>query len=253
MNLILLEPEEAETPQPVVLRDRRAAHVVDVLGAVPGDTLRVGVVGGKAGHAEVIAAERGRVVISPPVLDRDPPAPWFDILLAMPRPKVLHRMWAPLASLGARRITVVNAAKVEKFYFDSHWLSPDTYAPLLREGMEQSGTTFMPQVEIRRRFRPFIEDEVPVLFADSPKLAAHPYAGVPPPKFTQDPEPGAPLPLVAIGPEGGWTDFELALLADAGFKPFSIGRRPLRTDVAAIAIISSLAAYASDACPETSK
>ena len=94
----------------------------------------------------------------------------------------------------------------------------DTPINLLREGLEQSCTTAMPRVEIVRRFRPFVEDEIPRRFADAPKLVAHPRCDGAPPRFPTNPPKGASLPLVAVGPEGGWTDFELELLAKAGFS-----------------------------------
>ena len=241
MNLILLDPEEISDAGEITLRPRQVEHVHTVLHSRPGDTLRVGVVGGNTGTATVIEVSAGRVAISSPILDTCPPSPWFDLLLAMPRPKVLHRMWAPMASLGVRSIFLANAAKVEKFYFDSHWLSSETYNPLLREGLEQSCTTSIPHVEIVRRFRPFVEDEISSRFADAPKLVAHPRCEGVPPRFPTNPPKGTPLPLVAVGPEGGWTDFELELLSKAGFAPFSLGKRILRTDVALPVIAGAIA------------
>lgn len=244
MNLILLEPGEVAGGGPVVLGPRQASHVLDILRPKTGDTLRVGVLGGAVGRAEVLEAADGRVVLAPPALDTAPPRPWFDLLLAMPRPKVLRRLWAPMASLGVRRIYLANAAKVERCYFDNHWLSEETYGPLLREGLEQSCTTAPPEVVVVRRFRPFVEDVVPRDHADAPKFVAHPGHGVgaegEPAHFPCDPPPGAPLPLLAIGPEGGWTDFELELLETAGFRRLSLGPRPLRTGVALCAAAGAL-------------
>lgn len=244
MNLILLEPDEVAGGGPVTLRPRQAAHVLDVLHPKCGDTLRVGVLGGSVGRAGVVEAADGRVVLAPPALDAAPPCPWFDLILAMPRPKVLRRLWAPMASLGVRRIYLANAAKVEKCYFDNHWLSPETYGPLLREGLEQSCATALPEVIVVRRFRPFVEDDVPRDHAGAPKFVAHPGPGVgaegAPARFPCNPPPEAPLPLLAIGPEGGWTDFELGLLEAAGFRRLSLGPRPLRTGVALCAAAGAL-------------
>lgn len=242
MNLVLLDPEETLAGGRIVLRGRRAEHILAVLKARPGDVVKVGVVGGRIGTAEIVAAGEGEVTVAQPVLDAEPPHPWFDIMLAMPRPKVMHRMWPTLAAMGAREIIVVNAAKVEKCYFDSHWLAAEVWTPLLREGLEQACATCMPQVSVRRRLKPFVEDEIPRRFAAAPKLVAHPYCNATLDcRFTDDPALGAELPLVAIGPEGGWTEFELGMLAKAGFRPFSVGRRILRTDVAAAAILGSMA------------
>ncbi|MGE0199600.1 MAG: 16S rRNA (uracil(1498)-N(3))-methyltransferase [Candidatus Melainabacteria bacterium] len=51
----------------------------------------------------------------------------------------------------------------------------------------------------------------------------------------------APEVVVAIGPEGGWTAGELNTFLAAGFQPLSLGRRILRSETAAVAILSLLA------------
>lgn len=242
MNLILLKKEEISSGR-AILNDRRAKHISGILKAEVGDCLRVGILNSKVGTAKVESTDKDTVTLSDLNFDKDPPAPWFDIMLAIPRPKVLHRLWAPLASLGVRRIILINAAKVEKCYFDTHWLSPDSYTPLLQEGLEQSCTTQMPSVEIIKAFKPFIEDQIPQRFQNAPKLVAQPRLNgnnrqLEP--FTQNPPQDADLPLIAIGPEGGWTEFELSLLEKADFKPLTLGDRALRTDIAIAAIAGAL-------------
>jgi len=37
---------------------------------------------------------------------------------------------------------------------------------------------------------------------------------------------------VAIGPEGGWTAYEAGRLEEKGFRPVTLGPRPLRVDAA---------------------
>jgi len=44
--------------------------------------------------------------------------------------------------------------------------------------------------------------------------------------------------VVAVGPEGGWEDFELQLLARAGFLGVHLGPRVLRTDTAVTALLA---------------
>lgn len=243
MNRLLFDLGEVSSGHIVLdAGDRRARHMATVLHSKVGDNVRVGVVGGLCGTATVTLVT-DRTIEMDAVFDTPSAAPWFDLLIAMPRPKVMRRMWAPLASLGVRDIIVAAAAKVEKFYFDTHVLDDDFMAPLLREGMEQSGTTWTPRVRVFKRFRPLVEDVIPDEYALSPKVVAHPYSAAADfPRFPTEPEPGSPLPLVAIGPEGGWTEYELALLAKAGFEAFSLGSRPLRTDIATYAILGALQA-----------
>ena len=61
--------------------------------------------------------------------------PTLNLLLAMPRPKVLRRLRAQIAALGVDHIYLFRADRVERYYFDSHIVQPDTYKPLLREGL----------------------------------------------------------------------------------------------------------------------
>ncbi len=52
----------------------------------------------------------------------------------------------------------------------------------------------------------------------------------------------------AVGPEGGWSDHEVDYLLRKGFKPASLGKRILRSETAAVALMSALA-YEYDATP----
>ncbi len=139
MNRILLDTGELGDDGVAVLDGRRALHVEAVLGCRSGDTVRIGLVDGLRGSAEVLSIGGGMVRLRCR-LDAPAMSPsGLSLLLALPRPKVMRRLWAPLASLGVERIVLTNAAKVERHYFDTHWLEPAVYRPLLIEGLEQSG------------------------------------------------------------------------------------------------------------------
>ena len=245
MNRILFHPHERDG-QAVTLRDRRARHIRAVLRSQPGETLRVGEIGGMAGTARIEAIDDDGVCLVV-TLDETPPAPWIDLLLALPRPKVLKRLWAQLAALGVGRIILINAERVERCYFDTHWLSPEAYTPLLIEGLEQAGTTSLPEVLIRRRFKPFVEDELMRDYGAGPKYLAHPEsAAVPATAVPADSAAGSgtpPRPLLAVGPEGGWSAYELAMLDQRGFSRLSLGLRTLRTDTACIALLGKLGGF----------
>jgi len=233
MNLILLEPEEYQATE-VTLEGRRALHASTVLGARPGDTLRVGVVDGEIFAAEVLesSTDRLRLRLRAPA---PPPAPTgVSMLLALPRPKVLRRVLAAAASMGVERIVLVNAARVERSYFDSPLLEPSAMRQELLLGLEQGRDTRLPAVTVERRFRPFVEDRLAATFDHpgevSTRLLAHPAAGEP---FGLGTVRGSNAPVVlAIGPEGGWVPFEVALLESAGFVRVGLGERILRVETA---------------------
>ena len=233
MNRILFEPEELQADGAVTLVDGRAAHIRQVLQAVAGQTIRTGWLNGRVGMSRLLDVSDTQVRLFPDHT-QETPLPWFDLLLAMPRPKVLKRLWPQLAALGVGRVVLLNASKVEKCYFSSQWVDPVHYRPLLVEGLTQAGLTRVPEVLVRSRFKPFVEDELDALFPQTLRLLAHPG-----PRGTLPPAAdGLARPLLVVGPEGGWTAYELRMLQTRGFRLFSLGERTLRTDTACIALIS---------------
>lgn len=242
MNLILVRREELAPGDLVTLGDERARHILRVLGAGPGATVRVGVLDGPLGLATVERVEGGRVVLRCAFAGAAPPAPPLDLLLALPRPKVLGRLWPQLAALGVGRVVLVNAARVERCYFDSHVLSPGVFIPRLIEGLQQARDTRLPEVLVRRRFRPFVEDELDGLFPAGLRLVADPGGERRIAELLPAAGGGAPArALLAVGPEGGWVPFELELLRAHGFAVVGMGGRTLRTDTACIGLLSLVA------------
>src|SRR6185369_12709721 len=130
---------------------------------------------------------------------------------ALPRPKVLHRVVASASSLGVKRIVLINAWRVEKSYWKSPRLADLRDAAIL--GLEQAKDTILPQIELRRLFRPFVENELPSLARGTRALVAHPGAAAECPRAVAEPV------TLAIGPEGGFIAEEIASLARAGFTP----------------------------------
>jgi RsmE family RNA methyltransferase len=236
VNLILIEQNEMGDDGTVCLFGSRARHILGVLKALPGMSVRVGLINGPRGQATVLELSADRVVLGCAFEETAPPDPRIDLLLALPRPKVMRRLWAQLAAIGVGRIILTNASKVERVYFDTHVLQPETYRPLLIEGLQQAQDTQVPEVTIRKQFKILVEDELDILFPYGGRLLADPVA----PNRIRDlifDDPGMRV-LVAVGPEGGWTDYETDLLKRHGFRPVSMGRRTLRTDTACVAILA---------------
>jgi RsmE family RNA methyltransferase len=244
VNLILLEPGEMDATGSVRLADVRAAHIVEVLRATAGQRVRVGLLDGPPGLGTVTSVDAGAVSMQCVFEDTVPERPRVDLMLALPRPKVMRRLWSQLAALGVGRIILTNAARVERHYFDTHVLEPSTYVPLLREGLQQARDTLVPRVEVHRRLKVFVEDHLGALFPAGARLLAEPGGGRPLREvlrpLLQVPVTGTDPArvLLALGPEGGWTAFELDLLAAHGFIAISLGRRTLRSDTAAIALLT---------------
>jgi RsmE family RNA methyltransferase len=247
MNLILFEKDEINPDGRVSLTGTRARHVREVLKAAEGGRIRIGVVDGPTGTATV-TEEGDPLRLECDLTDPVPPIPGVDLLLAMPRPKVMNRLWPVLASLGVGRILISNAWKTERSYFDTHVLGPEHIRAGLIEGLQQARDTRLPQVSVHRQFRKLIEDELDAFGPYAAKLAAHPGAGAFPAE-TLAALPREGRVLLAVGPEGGWTPFELELLAAHGFEAVSWGPRALRTDTACAVLLGLMHAALAKSSP----
>ncbi len=230
MNLLLLFDDDFTSPSLARLSGRRLAHSREVLGAKPGDTLKVGRLGGRVGLGRVLRLDPEALELEVQLDQEPPPKLPLTLLLALPRPKVLDRCLQSAAALGVSRIVLLNAWRVEKAY----WTSPKLEEAHLREqlllGLEQARDTVMPEVTLARLFVPFM-DELP---RAGRRLLAHPSAATPCPRALDGPA------VLALGPEGGWVQAEVDTFSRAGFESVSMGPRVLRTETALAALIGRL-------------
>lgn len=234
MNLLLLEPEDFITQSQVRLSGRRLKHMLEVQRVKAGDRLRCGLIDGLRGEATLqqITAEHADLSVE---LNTPPPPPLpLTLVMALPRPKMLKRILQTSATLGIKQIYLINAYRVEKSYWSTPILEPPSINEHLRLGLEQAGDTQMPELHLRRLFRPFVEDELPQLAKDRRALIAHPYnaASCPPAEECDT--------LVTIGPEGGFIPFEIELMQQQGLQAFHLGERILRVETALPVICSRL-------------
>jgi len=236
VNLVLIDASELDDSGVVRLEGDRATHLTRVLRVVPGQQIRVGLVDGHAGLGTVIEPGPHAVTLRCVFTEEAVPIPAVDLLLALPRPKVLRRLWAQIAALGVRRVLLTNAERVERNYFDTHLLTPDIYRPLLLEGLQQARDTHVPLVSIHRQFRVLVEDVLDHEVGDALRLVADP-AGASSVAAAINAAPTQRV-LLAVGPEGGWNAFELDLLAAHRFRSVSMGARTLRVDTACVALLA---------------
>ena len=169
-------------------------------------------------------------------IEREPP-PKLDVtlILAVPRPKVLNRVIASATSLGVKRIVLINAWRVEKSYWKSPRLSEENLLLQRILGLEQAKDTVLPAIELKRFFRPFVEEELPAIIKGTRAVVAHPGGGQ---LFVTNGRV-----TLAIGPEGGFIAEEIASLEKIGFERVSLGERILRVETAvAVALAATMRA-----------
>ncbi|MGV2834120.1 16S rRNA (uracil(1498)-N(3))-methyltransferase [Pseudomonas shirazensis] len=234
MNLLLLEQTDFIAADRVVLADRRFTHMQEIHRVAVGDTLRVGQINGLMGQARVVRLE-GHEAELQVSLDQQPPAKLpLTLILAVPRPKMLRRLFQTIATLGGPRLILLNSYKVEKSFWQTPFLTPEAIRENLILGLEQARDTVLPEIIIEKRFKPFVEDRLPAIAADTLGLVGHPGDYPACPRAVQQPV------TLAIGPEGGWIPYEVDLLAKAGLQPVQLGARILRVETAVTALLSRI-------------
>ncbi len=234
MNLLLLDAADFVADNRVLLRDRRLTHLQQVHRAEAGEQLRVGRVGGNMGSGQLLRldAHEAELQVS---FDQPPPAKLpVTLLLALPRPKMLRRVLQTVAAMGVPRLVLLNSYRVEKSFWQTPFLEPAAIREQLILGLEQARDTVLPEVIIEKRFKPFVEDRLPQLAAETLGLVGHPG------DFPHCPRAVTQPVTLAIGPEGGWIPYEVEKLAAAGLRPVQLGERILRVETAVSALLARL-------------
>ena len=233
MNLILLNSDDQWIDtQRVRLRDRRAEHIRKVLRSQQGDTLRVGMLGGQRGTGCIQSIDDRSVLMTVQLGDSPPARHRFDLVLALPRPKMLRRILRTVAEFGVGSLHLVQTARVDKSYWQSPLLADAKVDEALRMGLERSRDTIIPQVHRHRLFRPFIEDRLPAICQGRPCWIAHQDADVGLSSVAGQPA------VVMIGPEGGFVPFELTLAEQMGAQKVHLGGRILSVDTAVTTVLA---------------
>ena len=162
-----------------------------------------------------------------------PPPPPADVTLvcALPRPKFLRRVLLSATTMGVKQVYLIKTWRVDKSYWQTPLLGPETMHALLVEGLEQCRDTRMPAVHLRRAFRPFVEDELPGLVQQGAGVALHPGE-----ERVSLCALGRPL-VVLLGPEGGFIPWEVAMLRGAGCRIAGLGPRVLRVEDAVASVL----------------
>ena len=234
MNLLLIEEQDLTNTDRAIVSGRRFQHMLEVHRINQSDTLKAGLVNGAMGSATVIAVNDQHAELHLN-LDQAPPAPLpTTLVLALPRPKMLRRVLQTVAAMGVKQLYLINSYRVEKSFWQSPFLQPDAIREQLILGLEQARDTALPQVHLRQRFKPFVEDELPAIAKNSQALVAHPKNSMPCPVNIDT------ATTLAIGPEGGFIDYEVEKLVECGFESVSLGPRILRVETAVPVLLSRL-------------
>jgi len=230
MNLLLLYATDFTAPDSLRVRisGRRFEHLKKVLDVKMGSELKIGLCNGNMGRGVVTAVSSSHVELAA-TLDQTPPPPLpLTLICALPRPKSLKKALSTATSLGIKKMIFIESWRVEKSYWQSPVLLPDSIEEHVTEGLEQARDTMVPEISFRNRFKPFVEDELPGIVQNRLSYVAHPYNAEPCPTSL----PPHKEAVLVIGPEGGFIPYEIDVLKNAGCIPVTIGERILRVETA---------------------
>ena len=194
MNILIFEKPDFISSDTFVVSGQRARHIIEILRAEIGDTIKIGELNGNIGVGEIVefsssslrtretspvipafagmtrkktgmtdtptsaTCDRPCETVTIKILDLATPSlqPHADLILALPRPQMLKRILENVASLGVRNIYLIKSEKVEKSFFSSPVLNDENIKKHLLLGLEQSATTILPRVKIYKNFKQFV-------------------------------------------------------------------------------------------------
>jgi len=194
----------------------------------------VGEVNGLIGEGKILEINDEAAVLTVSLAQSPPAKLPLCLVLALPRPKMLRRILRSVAEFGVAELHLINSYRVEKSYWQSPVLDEGSIREYLLLGLEQSCDTGVPEVRFQRRFKPFVEDDLPGLLEGKRALLAHPGEYPPCPRDISG------KTLLVIGPEGGFIPYEVEQLQRAGCETVSLGPRILRVENAIGSVLGRL-------------
>ena len=234
MNLILFEP--AELDRPLLRRDRRAGHILDVLRRRAGDTFDVGLVNGPHGKATLIAVDNEALTLA---FTWGPPPPPLDavtLIIGLPRPQTARDILRDATTLGVTAIHFVLTEKSESSYAQSTLWSSGEWRRHVSGGAEQAFDTRIPEITHGRA----IAEILTTLPAAAVRLALDNYESAGALGSFQVTRENHHV--LALGGERGWSARERTALRAERFTFVHLGGRVLRTETATIAALAILRA-----------
>jgi 16S rRNA (uracil1498-N3)-methyltransferase len=210
----------------VTLDGSEAHHLLHVMRAQPGEP--VVLFDGRGDEYDALIVQRGRSTVELAVaakrsIDRE--LPW-DLVLGIPLPKGERERWLieKAVELGVTRLVPLRT---------EHSIHASVGSKLQRyaiEAAKQCGRNKLMEIGPLCSWQEWISQKA------SRRLIAQ-FGGCP---LSQIDHMGAGNTLLAIGPEGGWAKRELEQAGAEGWQQVDLGRRVLRMETAALALIAAL-------------
>ncbi|EUD68537.1 hypothetical protein C922_00936 [Plasmodium inui San Antonio 1] len=225
--------------------ERQTSHLRSILKVQLNQVVKVGVINRGKGEG-VITEESSKhytvKLLTPIHLQKseDTYIP-IDVVICIPRPKVLSKFLQQLSSVGVKKIVIVFSDFANKSYESSKVLKNEEIKNSLQLGLEQAMCTQFPKVFIHYSFSSFVMNIDRYSNEKTMKLCAH----------TEVMRNGSCLErdilctergkiLLMVGCERGFSELEIYLIRKLQFRFFNLTERILKCETALLVIIGQL-------------
>ncbi len=231
MNLLLFDSQDISGKDEITISGRRLKHLNKILRIREGDQIDVGELGGSIGKGKIIHINEREAKLDLKIHITPPEKLPLTLIIGLPRPKMLARIFRNTAAAGVRSLHIINSRKVEKSYWQSPLLQIKNIHKQFKLGLEQASDTILPDIRLWSQFKPFVEDSLPKLLSGQRCFIVQPG------NYPLLPADSNIATTLALGPEGGFIPYEIEKLIDAGCTPVSLGTRVLRLESAIESVI----------------
>jgi 16S rRNA (uracil1498-N3)-methyltransferase len=240
MHRFHARPEEARG-ETLVLSPRESRHAVRVLRLRVGDRLAVLTGAGEECLGEVQEVRRAAVTVRVLGRERRERLPYrITLAQAVPKGRSMEFIIQKATELGVDRvIPVLTERTVPGFGSDTAVAKRERWVGTAIEAMKQCGLAWLPRIDAPVSLPVVLEREEQSELVLAGSL--QPGAGHPRRYFDAFVGERGRMPAsvtVWIGPEGDFTNVELEQILGSGAKPVTMGRQVLRSETAAMYMLS---------------
>lgn len=247
MNSLVVLPEELQDKNTALISGDRAKYILKYHDLKEEITIPVTLFGGKRGTTRVVRIEPDKIelelalTLSP--LVRSP----TSLIVAIPRPQSVKKVVQLASMLGVEELLFISSARVVKSYLQSKSLEDENLFIEVIKGLEQSGDSIAPKINIYRSWRAAqvgIQELISRKgVSDSLRLIASTKATSSSTLAAIARTQLAPHTLFAVGPESGWSEHELEAFLKMGFESITLGPRVLRVEIACCYLLGQIDLY----------
>ncbi|NPV90229.1 MAG: 16S rRNA (uracil(1498)-N(3))-methyltransferase [Firmicutes bacterium] len=232
-------PGSYRPQQTVIIKGREAHHITRVLRMRPGDELLVLDGSGAEFHGRIKQASPQEVIVTLLSREESTPEPPVRVVLAQGIPKgdKLDLIIQKGTELGLSRLVPLSTPR-SVVRPEPDWLEhrAERWRRVAAEAAKQCRRSRLPEIDRVQTLEEALRS-IP-----SGALALIPWEGEGE-SWLKDllrEKADTPEVWIFIGPEGGWEPGEVAMAREAGVIPVTLGPRILRTETAALALLSIL-------------